>query len=199
MTAIPRFAIVALALAASLAAHAQGLQVLRTSSGSNQTNMGSGFVVNKSSTLQREWIVVVDPTMPATFEAAQGVRTTYESTRTGGNFKYLADVYVTPKQPLAAIEIRFLLLDVWGDVIRLLSLSDVGDTQTTPVLYNGAWTLSSENEASRFLTSVGYIARARTKDGKVHEANPQAILGEARKIAKSLSVDDLQPRTDRRP
>lgn len=194
-------AVLAVILSAALCppVMAQAITVTRAASGSNQTNLGHGIVLNKNSSLEREWIVIHNPNMPADIEGTAGVRTVYEAGRATGSYRYLSDYFVVAKEPIAAIETRFLLLDVWGDLIRTLSATEVVDMETGPgKMFHGVWNLFSETEASKFHTSIAYIARVRTKSGRVIEGNPTAVLAEAKKLSKHLVEGDLEPKPDRK-
>jgi hypothetical protein len=52
----------------------------------------------------------------------------------------------------------------------------------------------SENEMSEHYASIAYIARVRTADGRVIEADPAAAVAEARKFSKKFTPLDLEPK-----
>jgi hypothetical protein len=136
--------------------------------------------------------------MPADLIGTPGVSTTYTSGRVSGEYYYEAKPSVQAKEDLAAIEIRFLVFNVWGQHVRTLLSDEVADVAAgvTKEL-SPQWRVLSENEVSRHYASIGYISRIRTKDGRVVDADPTAIVREAQKFSKKFTVADLDPKESR--
>lgn len=180
--------------------HAQSISVTRESGGGVQTNLfGYGTILNKDSTLSREWITVHDQLLPADLEGTVGVRTVYESGRVSGSYFYEAKYTIKAKEPLTAIDVRFLVFDVWGNHIRTLVATQLVDISAgVSKAFNGKWNLFSENEASDYFASVAYISRVRTKAGRVIEGNRAAVLTEAKKFARKLTEEDLEPKREKK-
>ncbi len=176
----------------------QEVVVTRATGGSIQTRLSANIILNKQSSITREWLALHDPNMPADLIGTPGVSTTYTSGRVSGEYYYEAKPSVQAKEDLAAIEIRFLVFNVWGQHVRTLLSDEVADVAAgvTKEL-SPQWRVLSENEVSRHYASIGYISRIRTKDGRVVDADPTAIVREAQKFSKKFTVADLDPKESR--
>ena len=184
----------------SVAARPHGVTFTRGPGGSIQTTLGYGIKVNSASSLQREWITAHDSLLPVDLSGTIGVVTAYKtgSSYSYGDYEYRANVPVRTRDSLSAVEIRFVLFDIWGDFVKTLSMTEVEDVPAnTTKTYSPAWRLYSENEASEHYASIAYVARVRTKAGRVFEANYTPIVAEARKLSERFTPEDLDPR--RRP
>jgi hypothetical protein len=182
--------------AAVLAQAANAPTFTREAGGSIQTKLSDNIIVNKESTLQREWITMHDPAMPADLVGSVGVTTVYKrgSSPYSGEYRYAASYKLQPSQPLRAIEVRFLTFDLWGNHVRTLVATEVSDILTgDPKLLTGEWKVYSENEVSEHYASIAFLSRARTADGRVVEADVRPVLEEARKFSKKLTAADLEP------
>ncbi len=190
-------------LASFVSSHAASLQsksvsITRQDGGSLKTELGYGIVLNAQSSLTREWITIHDASFPADIVDTVGVRTKYESGRVSGSYMYEASYIITSREALTAVDIRFLLFDVWGNHIRTLVASELVDYDPAQTRgFSGKWNLFSENEASEYYASIAYIARVRTKEGRVIEGNRNAALAEARKFSRKFTEDDLEPKPKR--
>ena len=89
------------------------VSVSRASGGSVQTDLGYGIKINKESSLMREWITVHDQVLPVDLVGTVGVRTIYDSESRG--YRYRALFSLQASEPLAAVEVRFLVFDIWGE------------------------------------------------------------------------------------
>ncbi len=174
----------------------QRVTVTRESGGSIQTKLGHGITVNQESTLTREWITLHDPSLPVSIVGTIGVNTVYESGRVSGDYKYGTKFTVEPQEPISAIQIRFLLFDIWGEHIKTLSFSEVADIKA-PKEFSGSWRAYSENEVSEYYASIAYIARVRTQSGRVILGNTAPVLEEARKFSRKFTVEALEPKTEK--
>ena len=168
--------------------------ITRGSGGSIQTPLGYDIVLNKESTLTREWVTVHYSNLPADIMGTVGIATAYVSGRAGGDYRYNTKFTIETREPLSAIEIRFLLFDIWGAHIKTLSMSEVQDIEGTKEL-SGTWNAFSENEVSEYYASITYIARVRTKAGRVFEADPLPVIEEARKFSKKFTSEELEPKS----
>lgn len=167
----------------------------RETGGSIQTKLSAGISVNKDSSLQREWITMHDPSMPADLVGTVGIMTIYKPGGSySGQYEYSASYKILPTQALRAIEVRFLTFDVWGNHVRTLVVTEVSDIPIgQATLFTGEWKVYSENEVSEHYASIAYLSRARTADGRVVEADVRPLLEEARKFSKKLTAADLEP------
>lgn len=168
----------------------------RAPGGPVRTELGYGVVLNEHSTLVREWITASDNTMPVAVDGVVGIRTTYKQggSYSSGNYQYTAEIPLILTDTITAVEIRFIAFDIWGELIRSLSDTEVEDMLPGKKVFKPAWNLYSENEASEFYASIAYIARVRTRSGRVFEADREAIVAEARKLSTKFTPADLDPK-----
>jgi hypothetical protein len=159
----------------------------------------SGLLQNKESSLKQEWVVIDDPQVMARFLTVSGVTTTYDSRRSSEysqSFLYrVRHQWMSGSVPLSAIEFRFLTFNVWGNHGRTLCASYIKDIKPlTKYWEDSEWRLFSENEAWEHSASIGYVARVRTADGKVIEADADLILREAKRFTEKFTEADLEPK-----
>lgn len=176
-------------------AHAEA-DVARASGGSIQTKLGHGIVINEDSSMEREWIIINDPNLPATLHAPTGVRTGYKSSTRydSGGYQYRAKFDLTAKEDLVAIQVNFMLFDLWGNQTRLLSSTDVIDIdEGKKITLKPRWSVHSENEVSEYYASIAYIARIRTKAGELLAMPNKYILDIAQEFSEDVSDDSLEP------
>jgi hypothetical protein len=172
----------------------------RGTGGSVVTTLGYGIRLNPGSSLEREWIAAHDTRLPVDLKGTTGVRTVYVDggRYSSGEYQYRSSITIAPTDSLAAIEVRFILFDVWGEHTKTLSMTEIVDIPGgEEVTFTPQWRLWSENEAEEFYASLGYIARVRLRSGKVFEADYDPIVAEARKIYSRFAPEDLDP--NRRP
>jgi hypothetical protein len=154
------------------------------------TNLGFGIRVNPRSGLEREWITVHDSLLPLDLEDNVGVRTVYE-----GEYRYLSTYTVKARDSITAFEVRFVVFDIWGDPVRTLTTTEVQDIPAGATRADtGRWSVYSDNEVSEYYASNGFVARVRTKSGKVYAANMDPILAEATKFSGKFTAADLEAR-----
>lgn len=174
----------------------QAVRVERATAGSMQTKLGFGITLNKSSTLSREAITLHDPSLPVELPPSVAVATAYQER----GYKYTASYSITPKDSLVAVEVRFLLFDVFGERLSTLRDTEVADMAPgVPFAMQPVWNLWSESEASRYYGSIAFVARVRTKSGRVIEADLKPVLAEAQRFSRKLTAEDLDPTPERRP
>ena len=165
--------------------------------GSVVTELSSSIKLNKESTLNREWFVVRDDNVPLNIEGPAGINVVYESggQYSSGRYLYKVAYSLRAKEPIAAFELRVVVLDVFGKLIKTLTatqLTDFSDAKS----FNGTWTIWSENEASEAFASVTYVAQVRTAGGRVYEADRAAVVEQVRKVGKRITVVDLEPKRE---
>lgn len=176
-------------------------KVTRSSGGSIKTKLSYGIVLNKESSLEREWITIHDNSIPADLVGTVGVKTIYESggRYSNGKYMYKASYTVKVKDALTAVEVIFLTFDIWGNHIRTLSTTEIIDLNAGEKrTFDTMWILYSENEASEYYASIAYIAQVRTKAGRVIKADPKIIIEEARKFSSKFSESDLEPKPEKK-
>ena len=175
--------------------------VLRENGGSIQTALGHGILLNKESTLEREFITVIDPTLPAGLTQCCGVKTVYEreTDYTADQYLYVAKYSLRALQDIAAFEVRFLLFNIWGRHVQTLSATEISDMPANSIREcDGRWHLFSENDACEHYASIAYTAVVRTSSGQVFESNPSPVLEEAKKFSSKFSDSDLEPTPSKR-
>ena len=173
---------------------ADSVRVTKASGGSIQTPLGYGIVVAKESTLTREWIVVHDSSLPIDLAETPGVRTAYVSKQYSGEYRYKADFSVVAKQAIRAFQVNFQTFDVYGNHVRGLSFSHVGDLAAGATKkVDGEWQLLTENDAEAHYASIAYVSRVRLADGRVVVANLDPVVAEAKKFSAKFTAEDLEP------
>ena len=101
---------------------AQPIDVKTTDGGSVATELGYGIKINKNSTLRRSWVVLNDPSCPIQLFNA-GINTQYSDS----NYNYVPTGSVKTSKAITALEIRYLLYDVFGNHMKTLSITEVAD------------------------------------------------------------------------
>lgn len=171
-------------------AQESGATVARGPGGSIQTELGYGIVLNKDSTLEREWIVINDAALPVQFAGnAVGLTTVYSSNDRA--YRYMADFNVLVAEPISALEIRFIAFDIWGNHVRNYVITAIADLEPGQREISATWRALSENEVAEFYASIAYISRVRTSSGQVIEANQEPALIEAQRFSESFTNSDL--------
>lgn len=193
---LQKIAIVTPFLLALLSGPTTADSVTKESGGSIHTDLGYNIVLNKESSLTREWITVHDNSIPVAISGTAGVKTIYEPGRnySSGSYKYTTEFSITPSEAISAFEVRFLTFDIWGDHVRNLSMTEISDMPSgVAKKIDGKWNVYSENEVSEYYASIAYIAQVRTVSGQVIKADPKVVLEEARKFTKKFTEGDLEP------
>ena len=175
--------------------NATAQEVVRAAGGSIRTPLGYGIVLNEDSTLEREWIVINIPEMPATLLGPTGVKTAYESgdeDEDDRGFQYQAEFGFTTNEALVAVDIRFLVFNVWGELNRQLSVEYVEDIKKGAMTFKSeSWRLHSTNDAALHYASIGYVARVRTKNGEIRIMPSEHVLKIAREFSADVSEKDV--------
>jgi hypothetical protein len=186
------FAALLLLVPATLCAQSAGpVRVERAGAGTMQTDLGLGVVLNQSSTLPREAVLIHDTRLPVEIQQDVGIRTIYEDR----GYRYSTSIRLNPTEDLTAVEVRYVIFDVWGDKVRTLSLTEVSDMKAgVPKELKPRWNLYSESEAKPHYASIAYVARVRTAAGRVVYADPSPALAEALKFSKKFTAADLEPK-----
>jgi hypothetical protein len=189
------------AFLASSSFAATEVEIIRTSGGSIKTVLSNTIAVNENSSMTREWIVVKQIDFPVKLIGTPGVKTGYSD---GGRFStagynYRSEFALEVSEPVVAVEIRFLTFNIWGERGVTLELTKVMDLAPGTRNFEGSWRAGSENEVSEYYASIGYVARVRTKSGKVVETDSAPVIAEARKLYAKFAEADLEPEKPGRP
>lgn len=162
--------------------------VTRAPGGPVTTKLGYGIEVNKGSTLQREWIAVHPPTLPADLVGTPGITTSHNE-----RYHYDLKAQIKVTAPLSAIEVSVATFNVWGEHVRNLRAEEVVDIEPGVHDYEWRWNVFSENEVSSHYASIVWISKVRTKAGKVVAADRATVIAEAKKLSDKFSPEDLEP------
>jgi hypothetical protein len=178
-----------------------GITVTKGPGGSIKTVLSSDSVLNKDSSLIREWITIHDQIVPADTVGTIGVTTIYvaESQYISGGYFYHVKFSIEAKEPLSAVEVKFLTFDIWGNHQKTLNLTEIRDIPKGIAELAGSWKLWSENECSEFYASIAYISRIRTQSGRIIEGRIEPVLAEAKKFSKKFTAENLEPNPEKKP
>jgi hypothetical protein len=166
--------------------------------------LGIGSLLrNKESSLKQEWVVIDDPRMTVRFIDVCGVTTKYDQSRSSEYSQFflytVQHQWMSGSTPLSAIEFRFLTFSVWGSHARTLCASNIKDIKPlTKYWEDSQWRLFSDHEAWEHFASIGYVARVRTAEGKVIEADTDLILREAKRFTEKFTEADLEPKAPKK-
>ncbi|WP_413432555.1 hypothetical protein [Crateriforma spongiae] len=175
----------------------ENIVVLRQSGGPIRTPLSHSIVLNKESSLEREFITVIDKTLPAGLTGCYGITTVYEpeTDYTSGQYVYASRFAVKALEEIRAFETRFLIFNVWGRHVQTLSAAEIADVSAGATRQcDSKWMLYDENEACEHYASIAYLATIRTASGQVLETNISPVLAEAKKFSSKFSADDLDPK-----
>jgi len=183
--------IVAIAIIAGAAPFSVAAETLSGTYGTMQVPLNHRIVLNKDSMLERQWVVVNDEALPAKIDGRAAPVPYYSRDRK--RYQYSANYSFSVETGISAIEIHFILFDVWGERTKTLSATEITEFPAGVHQLYHEWRISREHEASEHYSSIGYIARLRLKDGTILYADTDAILNEARRFSASITVNDLTP------
>jgi len=183
--------IVATAIIAGVAPFSADAEILSGTYGTMQVALSPNIVLNADSKIERPWIVVNDEALPAKINGRAAPVPVYGSY--SKRYKYSAEYSFSVEADISAIEIHFILFDVWGERTKTLSATEITEYSAGVHELNHIWGSFNKNEASKHYSSIGYIARLRLKDGTILHANSDAILNEAKRFSTSITVNDLAP------
>jgi hypothetical protein len=134
--------------------------------------------------------------MPVGLCGCTGVVTAYEpeTDYSTGEYYYSASYAVKALEAIRAVEVRFLLFNVWGRHVSTLTATEIADLNAGATKHiQSKWHLYDENEASEHYASIAYLATARTASGRVVEADNHLVIEEAKKFSSKFTDSDLEP------
>lgn len=137
--------------------------------------------------------IIAQPTSPVTvtFYSAryqEGGRYTTEGIRHNVEYKN------TSNSAVVAVRIGLVSFDVWNEFLDRtggVSIEDISPSGTD----TGAWVARAYADFS-FLTGFAYISKVRFADGRIWEADLDAIANEMRKIERNFDVEKLKGKED---
>jgi hypothetical protein len=164
------------------------LQVSEYDGGSVALRTAIGFL-NQDSTLKRTWYVIDDTSSPVRLDRA-GVATRLDEKEKIQYFVPLGTL--APKQAISAVEVRYLLFNIWGERLRTLSLTRLADSSTHVDLRfsSNNWP-ALELEASQLVTVVAFVARVRMADGQQWTYDPRDMTARIQSLGVSVGASDL--------
>ncbi len=165
------------------------LQVTEYDGGSVAVRTATGFL-NQDSSIKRKWYVIDDLNAPVKLERA-GVFPRLEEKE---NLHYMVPVAtVAPKEAISAVEVRFVLFDVWGDRLRTLAVTRLTDSSTHVELRPTDKWPALETEASQLVTVLAFVARVRTAEGQVWTFDPPRVASRMLGLGVNVAQPDLAP------
>ncbi len=152
----------------------------------------SAPAMNQDSSLKREWHVISDAAPPAKLAKPAGVTIFYGNPFGGSNLSwhYNAEMTIEAKEPIAAFEVKLVLLDVFGNVITTLQAIRIADFPEQKWL-TASWRPRFEGDAERVFESIAFVSKVRTAKGNVYEIAPQKLLDQVQAITKRATMADL--------
>ncbi len=174
----------------------EGTVVLRQPGGSIRTPLSRTIILNKESSLEREFITVIDKSLPAGLTSCVGIITVYEpeTDYSTGQYQYSASYAVKALAEIRAFEVRFLIFNLWGKHVHTLTATEIADLSAGEMRQcDGKWDLFDENEACEHYASIAYLAKIRTASGQVLEADIEPIIAEAKHFSSKFTDADLEP------
>jgi hypothetical protein len=162
--------------------------------------MDSERHINKASSLQVEWWVIIDNTLPIKFSEPCGLLVHNRANDYPLDLAYKAQTIVgCSVEPVSAFEVRYMTFNTWGDHVSTLAASEVMDLGVGERLkLSHVWNLYSDNEAEEFCVSLGFVSRVRLASGAVRNADLAFVLREAQRIAEKVTETDLEAKSPRR-
>jgi hypothetical protein len=166
-----------------------GFQFREDDGGSVIVHTANG-VLNQNSSLKRRWLAIDDLSSPVRLSRT-GVFPHFDEKE---QMQFLVPVgTVSPLQAISAIEVRYLLFDVWGQHLRTLSLTRLADSSTSVDLRESTRWPAWESEASQLVTVVAFVARVRTADGHVWASDAEKLAPQLQALGLNVTLDDLTP------
>lgn len=154
------------------------------------------IVLNEKSSMTRMHYVIDVPGIPVTLKEVAGINTVYQDRR------YMWEAYkddVLASEPVTAVEVRFLLVDVFGERLATLSATEVADIAAGGEIYPiWRWNVrfDSETDAKTMHTTFGWVAQVRKADGTVVTAKEEQILEAIKRYLPTVTAADLSPKAD---
>ena len=144
-----------------------------------------GITMNEGSTMQRESILLNVPDSPIRFTSAS-MSFDYEDRR----FQYNVAAQLEAAVPIAALEVRHVLFDLFGEHMQNLSNTDATDITPGNYSMDGTWNILRENEVTEHLTTVSFVAQARLENGRVWKFDSDVLSASLRSLNLDQEVED---------
>lgn len=168
----------------------QVLQVLDFDGGSVVTDLGYNIRLNSESSLHRKWVVVNDPDCPIQFKVA-GINTSYIDQE----YLFTQSGRLSCTASVAALELRYILYDMFGRHLKTLSsvtVRDILPDRFAELSELGRWR-GWENEVSSLHTVVAFVAYVRTGEGRIWRHKEKPLSDELARIELTANSEILSP------
>ena len=149
-------------------------------------DLGYGIVVNRGSTLERQWVIVNDPDLPIRISRLRP-KTELEDRQ----WVYKVEYGIEVDEPLSAIEVRFIPFNIWGEKERTLSATEITDFDPGPRNMTGTWRILSENDALEHFAMLAYVSKVKRASGALIHADAESVVEQARQFSKDFTSGDL--------
>lgn len=145
------------------------------------------------SSLTRQWTVIHDKNMIVDIDDTSGVGMGLAD---NGRYVYGTKFRLNCTEPVTVIEVNFALFNIWGDYITTVKDTIIEDFEPGKQIKQDA-TWNSFTENGTYFASIAYVARVRTKSGRVINCKLGKVLEEGKKLYDSLTLEDLQPKKEK--
>ncbi|MGI8600221.1 MAG: hypothetical protein ACR2KB_13285 [Chitinophagaceae bacterium] len=166
------------------------IQVEKKDGGSVITNLGYNIKVNEGSSLNRQYIILNDANSPIQIYET-GVKTSYADR----SYSFIPVGNLIAKEPVTAIEINYVLYNVFGEHIKTLAGKEIKDISSSMDLSKiGTW-YASENQISEYLICVAFVANVRKQNGTIWKYNYKSIKEQLNKLTIAFE-ENYTPQKD---
>lgn len=186
----------------------QGLVTEASPGPSVRTELGHDIVINSFSSLNRISVVVNDQAAPALIRPGATIGTRFLRDGSARPYRFIAQATIAPSELVAAVELRFMLLDVFGGHMKTLAVTQVRDIhpekpfilagvdiQATTTMESASWR-AWEHEVEKYGTSIAWIAKVRRADGTIWQIDEAHLLEEIVKVRRGITREHLAPNTE---
>ena len=165
-------------------------EITRGKSSPMAMDLGYGIVVNKRSSLIREWSVVNDDLLPVKLTYFRGVTPILDD-----RWEYNAKFSIQVIEPISAVEVRFIPFNVWGEKDRTLTMTEISDLDVGLHELDAKWR-TFENDAVEHFASLAYVAAVRLSSGRIIRADLDHVVEAAREFSQDFTAGDLEKDKD---
>lgn len=152
------------------------------------------LLINKRSSIRREHRSITDDSLPARFVKTPVVSAVNYSNDDNLHLVYEAHPTIEcTHTPVRAIEIRYVIFDIWGDRLQALTATEIQDVApTSTITCEHKWGPFLQSDIDEYAASLAFIARVRTANDAVIECEWEYVVEQARKYSSSFSPTDLK-------
>lgn len=166
--------------------------VVQANGGSVAIPYGFGAVSAKSS-LELQWVMVVDSSLGLVFDGPVGAEGVYDKPY----YRYSSNMKMRALKPVTAFEVRILAFSVWKDFEVLLAFSQLEDLSAgQQKSFKRLWGYYGESQLRDHYVTVAYVSRVRFADGTTIVADTTPVLKAAQAIQSSVTLQDLTPKPE---